>query len=333
MSWSFALPVVLLAFAFGNAMAADTRLLNVSFDPTRELFQEEDAAFQAQWAKQTGDVVTVTTSNGGSGKQARAVLDGLQADVVTLALAYDIDVLADKGLLAANWQSRLPDNSSPYTSTVVFLVRKGNPKKIHDWPDLIRPDVQVITPNPKTSGGARWNFLAAWGWVERQPGGNADKARAYVSALYKNVPVLDTGSRGATNTFVQRGLGDVLIAWESEALLTQQEFGKNNYEIVVPSATIVAEPPVAVVDTVAAKHGTQKAAEGFLKFLYSPEGQAIAAKHFFRPRLASVAASYAGQFPAVKTFTIAEQFGDWRKVQAAYFADGGVFDQITEGEH
>jgi sulfate/thiosulfate transport system substrate-binding protein len=333
MPWSFALPVVLLAFAIGNAVAADTRLLNVSFDPTRELFQAEDAAFQAQWARQTGEVATVTTSNGGSGKQARAVLDGLQADVVTLALAYDIDVLADKGLLAKNWQSRLPDNSSPYTSTVVFLVRKGNPKNIHDWPDLIRPDVQVITPNPKTSGGARWNFLAAWGWAQRQPGGSADKARAFVSALYKNVPVLDTGSRGATNTFVQRGLGDVLIAWESEALLTQQEFGKDAYQIVVPSATIVAEPPVAVVDAVAAKRGTQKAAEAFLQFLYTPEGQAIAAKHFFRPRLASVAADYAAQFPAVKAFTIAEQFGDWRTVQAKYFADGGVFDQITEGAH
>jgi sulfate/thiosulfate transport system substrate-binding protein len=333
MTWSLALPVVLFAFAVGNAMAADVRLLNVSFDPTRELFQDEDAAFKAQWARQAGDVVTVTASNGGSGKQARAVLDGLQADVVTLALAYDIDVLADKGLLARDWQSRLPDNSSPYTSTVVFLVRKGNPKKIHDWPDLVRPDVQVITPNPKTSGGARWNFLAAWGWVERQPGGNADKARAYVTALYKNVPVLDTGSRGATNTFVQRGLGDVLIAWESEALMTQQEFGRDNYDIVVPSSTILAEPPVAVVDTVAAKHGTQKVAEAFVQFLYSPEGQAIAAKHFFRPRLASVAARYAAQFPAVKTFTIAEQFGDWRKVQATYFADGGIFDQITEGEH
>ncbi|HTV85202.1 MAG TPA: sulfate ABC transporter substrate-binding protein [Dyella sp.] len=332
MSWSFVLPVVLLAFAVGNAVAADTRLLNVSFDPTREMFQAEDAAFQAQWAKQSGDVVTVTTSNGGSGKQARAVLDGLQADVVTLALAYDIDVLADKGLVAKNWQSRLPDNSSPYTSRVVFLVRKGNPKHIRDWPDLIRPDVQVITPNPKTSGGARWNFLAAWGWAQRQPGGSAEKARAYVSALYKNVPVLDTGSRGATNTFVQRGLGDVLIAWESEALLTQQEFGKDSYQIVVPSVTIVAEPPVAVVDAVAAKRGTQKAAEAFVQFLYTPEGQTIAAKHFFRPRLASVAAIYAGQFPPVKAFTIAEQFGDWRKVQATYFADGGVFDQITEGE-
>jgi sulfate/thiosulfate transport system substrate-binding protein len=328
----FFLALLLMLFA-GHLHAADTRLLNVSYDPTREYFQDVDASFQAQWAKQTGQTVTVTTSNGGSGKQARAVLDGLQADVVTLALAYDIDVLADKGLLAKDWQSRLPDNSSPYTSTIVFLVRKGNPKHIRDWPDLIRSDVQVITPNPKTSGGARWNFLAAWGWAERQPGGTADKARAYVTALYKNVPVLDTGSRGATNTFAQRGLGDVLIAWESEALLTQQEFGKDNYQIVVPSSTILAEPPVAVVDSVATAHGTQKVAQAYLQFLYSPEGQAIAAKHFFRPRQASVAASYAAQFPAVKTFTIAQQFGDWRKVQATYFADGGVFDQITEGDH
>jgi sulfate/thiosulfate transport system substrate-binding protein len=333
MKRSLLILATVFGLAIGHAVATDTQLLNVSFDPTREYFQDVDAAFKVQWAKQAGQNITVTTSNGGSGKQARAVLDGLQADVVTLALAYDIDVLADKGLLSKDWQSKLPDNSSPYTSAVVFLVRKGNPKKIHDWPDLIRSDVQVITPNPKTSGGARWNFLAAWGWVERQPGGNADKARAFVSALYKNVPVLDTGSRGATNTFVQRGLGDVLIAWESEALMTQQEFGKDNYEIVVPSATIVAEPPVAVVDAVANAHGTEKVAQAYLQFLYSPQGQALAAKHFFRPRLASVASSYAAQFPAVKTFTIAQQFGDWRKTQATYFADGGVFDQITEGEH
>ncbi|GFZ92111.1 sulfate ABC transporter substrate-binding protein [Dyella caseinilytica] len=325
--------VALLTLLTGYVHAADTQLLNVSYDPTREYFQDVDAAFKAQWAKQTGQSVTVTTSNGGSGKQARAVLDGLQADIVTLALAYDIDVLADKGLLAKDWQTRLPDNSSPYTSTIVFLVRKGNPKHVRDWPDLIRSDVQVVTPNPKTSGGARWNFLAAWGWAERQPGGSADKARAYVTALYKHVPVLDTGARGATNTFVQRGIGDVLIAWESEALLSQQEFGKDKFEIVVPSSTILAEPPVAVVDTVAAAHGTQKVAQAYLQFLYSPEGQAIAAKHFFRPRLASVATSYTAQFPAVKTFTLAQQFGDWRKAQATYFADGGVFDQITEGEH
>jgi sulfate/thiosulfate transport system substrate-binding protein len=323
----------LFSLSVGYTHAADTRLLNVSYDPTREYFQDIDAAFKLQWAKQAGQDVTVTTSNGGSGKQARAVLDGLQADVATLALAYDIDVLADKGLLAKDWQTRLPDNSSPYTSTIVFLVRKGNPKHIRDWPDLIRSDVQVITPNPKTSGGARWNFLAAWGWAARQPGGSTDKARAYVTALYKNVPVLDTGARGATNTFVQRGIGDVLIAWESEALYSQQEFGKDKYEVIVPSSTILAEPPVAVVDSVANAHGTQKVAKAYLQFLYSEQGQTIAAKHFFRPRLASVASSYAVQFPAVKTFTIGEQFGDWRKAQATYFADGGVFDQITEGEH
>ncbi|HUA79482.1 MAG TPA: sulfate ABC transporter substrate-binding protein [Dyella sp.] len=322
----------LLSLGVGDVSATDAKLLNVSFDPTREYFQDVDAAFATYWLKQTGQRVAVTTSNGGSGKQARAVLDGLPADVVTLALAYDIDVLADKGLLAKDWQTRLPDNSSPYTSTVVFLVRKGNPKQIRDWPDLIRPDVQVITPNPKTSGGARWNFLAAWGWSARRPGGSAEKARAYVAALYKNVPVLDTGSRGATNTFVQRGIGDVLIAWESEALMTQQEFGKDKYEIVVPSLTILAEPPVAVVDSAAAAHGTQKVALAYLQFLYGTEGQTMAARHFFRPRNAAVAAQYAAQFPAVKTFTIAEQFGDWRKVQATYFADGGVFDQITEGQ-
>jgi sulfate/thiosulfate transport system substrate-binding protein len=333
MKRSLLLLAVTWGFAAACVQAADTRLLNVSYDPTREYFQDVDASFKAQWARQAGQDVTVTTSNGGSGKQARAVLDGLQADVVTLALAYDIDVLADKGLLAKDWQTRLPDHSSPYTSTIVFLVRKGNPKHIHDWPDLVRAGVQVITPNPKTSGGARWNFLAAWGWAARQPGGGTDHARAYVAALYQHVPVLDTGARGATNTFVQRGIGDVLIAWESEALLTQQEFGKDNYEIVLPSSTILAEPPVAVVDSVAAAHGTQKVAQAYLEYLYSPEGQAIAARHFFRPRLASVAATYAAQFPAVKTFTLAEQFGDWRKAQATYFADGGVFDQITEGEH
>lgn len=330
-TWLILIAMILLGA--GYVHAADTRLLNVSYDPTREYFQDIDTAFKAQWKTQAGQDLTVTTSNGGSGKQARAVLDGLQADVVTLGLAYDIDVLADKGLLAKDWQARLPDNSSPYTSTIVFLVRKGNPKHIRDWPDLIQPGVQVITPNPKTSGGARWNFLAAWGWAARQPGGSTDKARAYVTALYKNVPVLDTGARGATNTFVQRGIGDVLIAWESEALFSQQEFGKGSYEVIVPSSTILAEPPVAVVDSVAKAHGTQKVAQAYLQFLYSAQGQAIAAKHFFRPREASVAANYAAQFPAVKTFTIAEQFGDWRKAQATYFADGGVFDQITEGEH
>ncbi|WP_049623102.1 sulfate ABC transporter substrate-binding protein [Frateuria defendens] len=324
------LPLLALACC-ATAQAAGDRLLNVSYDPTRELYKQVDAAFAAQWKQKTGQDVRVTTSNGGSGKQSRAVLDGLEADVVTLALAWDIDALADHGLLPKAWQSRLPDNSTPYTSSVVFLVRKGNPKHIRDWPDLIRDDVQVITPNPKTSGGARWNFLAAWGWAARQNGGSADKARAYVSQLYQHVPVLDTGARGATNTFVQRGIGDVLIAWENEALLSRQEAGADKFDIVVPSLTILTEPPVAVVDKLVDKHGTRQLAEAYLKFLYAPEGQELAAKNFYRPRLPAVAAKYAAQFPPVKTFTLAEQFGDWRKAQTTYFADGGVYDQISEG--
>jgi sulfate transport system substrate-binding protein len=324
---AFALAAWLIA---GWPVHAQDRLLNVSFDPTRELYKEADTAFAAAWKRQTGKDVRVTTSNGGSGKQSRAVQDGLEADVVTLALAWDIDVLADRGLLAKDWQARLPEHSTPYTSTVVFLVRKGNPKGIRDWPDLVREGVQVITPNPKTSGGARWNFLAAWGWALRQPGGNAERARAYVAQLYRHVPVLDTGARGATNTFVQRGIGDVLIAWESEALQARQELGADRFDVVVPSLTILAEPPVAVVDKVAAKHGTRSVAEAYLKFLYSPEGQALVAKHFYRPRDATVAARYAAQFPPVKTFTLAELFGDWRKAQAMYFADGGIYDQIGE---
>jgi sulfate transport system substrate-binding protein len=315
------------------AQAQDSRLLNVSFDPTRELYKQVDAAFAASWKRQTGKEVRVITSNGGSGKQSRAVQDGLEADVVSLALAWDIDALADKGLLARDWQSRLPEHSTPYTSTVVFLVRKGNPKQIHDWPDLVREGVQVITPNPKTSGGARWNFLAAWGWALRQPGGDAAKARAYVAQLYRHVPVLDTGARGATNTFVQRGIGDVLIAWESEALQAQQEQGKDTFEVVVPSLSILAEPPVAVVDKVVDKHGTRALAEAYLKFLFSPEGQALAARYFYRPRSAEVTAKYAAQFPPVKTFTLAEVFGDWRKAQATYFAEGGLYDQISEAGH
>ncbi|WP_266172096.1 sulfate ABC transporter substrate-binding protein [Dyella subtropica] len=315
------------------AQAQDHRLLNVSFDPTRELYKEANTAFAASWKQQTGKDVRVTTSNGGSGKQSRAVQDGLEADVVTLALAWDIDVLADRGLLAKDWQSRLPDHSTPYTSTVVFLVRKGNPKQIHDWPDLVREGVQVITPNPKSSGGARWNFLAAWGWALRQPGGNTDKARAYVTQLYLHVPVLDAGARGATNTFVQRGIGDVLIAWESEALQSQQELGKDKFDIVVPSLSILAEPPVAVVDKVADKHGTRQLAEAYLKFLYTPEGQDLVARHFYRPRLPAVTEKYAAQFAPVKTFTLAEAFGDWRQAQATYFADGGVYDQISEAGH
>jgi len=258
-------------------------------------------------------------------------VDGLPADVATLALAYDLDTLADRGLVAKNWQQRLPDNSAPYTSTIVFLVRKGNPKKIRDWSDLIRPGVQVITPNPKTSGGARWNFLAAWGYALKQPGGNEAKARAFVKALYQHVPVLDTGARGATNTFVQRGMGDVLLAWENEALLAQRELGKGSFEIVVPSLSILAEPPVTVIDANVDKHRTRAVAEAYLKFLYSPQGQELEAKNFYRPRSPQVMAKYAAQFPKVKTFTIRETFGDWRQVQAKFFADGGIFDQIGPG--
>lgn len=323
-------------FALGMAMvtmvvsAQEAQLLNVSFDPTRELYKDVNASFAQQWKKQTGRDVRVTSSHGGSGKQSRAVQDGLEADVVTLALAWDIDVLADRGLLAKDWQARLPQQSTPYTSTVVFLVRKGNPRQIHDWPDLIKPDVKVITPNPKTSGGARWNFLAAWGWALKSHHGDEQQARNYVSELYRHVPVLDTGARGATQTFVQRGIGDVLIAWESEALQSRQELGADKFDIVVPSLSILAEPPVAVVDKVVDKHGTRDVAKAYLTYLYSPEGQAIAARHFYRPRDPQVLARYASQFAAVKTFTLAEVFGDWRKAQATYFADGGIYDKISE---
>ncbi|HET7931276.1 MAG TPA: sulfate ABC transporter substrate-binding protein [Rhodanobacteraceae bacterium] len=322
---------VFMVFAAVGASAKDITLLNVSYDPTRELYQDINRAFAVQWKAQHGDNVSIRMSHGGSGTQARSVADGLPADVVTLALAYDIDVLADHGLLAKNWQQRLPDNASPYTSTIVFLVRKGNPKHIKDWPDLIKPGVQVITPNPKTSGGARWNFLAAWGYALKQPGGNEAKARAFVQALFRHVPVLDTGARGATNTFVQRGIGDVLLAWENEAFLAQRELGKDRFDIVVPSMTILAEPPVAVVDANVAKDGNRAVAEAYLNFLYTPQAQDIEARHFYRPRLAAVAQKYAGQFPSVKTFTIAQLFGDWRKAQAKFFADGGVFDQIGPG--
>jgi sulfate transport system substrate-binding protein len=322
---------LLAIFAAGNASARNITLLNVSYDPTRELYQDLNRAFAAQWKAQHGDNVMIRMSHGGSGTQARSVADGLPADVVTLALAYDIDALADRGLLAKNWQQRLPDNASPYTSTIVFLVRKGNPKHVKDWPDLIKPGVQVITPNPKTSGGARWNFLAAWGYALKQPGGNEARARAFVHALFQHVPVLDTGARGATNTFVQRGIGDVLLAWENEAFLAQRELGKDRFDIVVPSMTILAEPPVAVVDANVAKDGNRAVAEAYLKFLYTPQAQDIEARHFYRPRLAQVAQKYAGQFPLVKTFTIAQLFGDWRKAQAKFFADGGVFDQIGPG--
>jgi|ERR1017187_2044351 sulfate transport system substrate-binding protein len=323
------LALALLEGASLPASAKDITLLNVSYDPTRELYADYNTAFAKYWKEKTGDNVTINQSHGGSGKQARAVIDGLQADVVTLALAYDIDVIAEKAkLLSKDWQSRLPNNSSPYTSTIVFLVRKGNPKGIKDWGDLVKPGVSIITPNPKTSGGARWNYLAAWGYALRAGGGDEAKARDFVTRLYKNVPVLDSGARGATITFVERGIGDVLIAWENEAILGSQELGKGQFEIVAPSVSILAEPPVTVVDKVAGKHGTRDVAQAYLEYLYSEQGQEIAAKNYYRPRLELVAAKYASQFPKVNLFTIDEVFGGWQKAQATHFADGGVFDQI-----
>jgi sulfate/thiosulfate transport system substrate-binding protein len=309
--------------------AGRVTLLNVSYDPTRELYVDFNAAFARYWKAKTGQTVRVDQSHGGSGAQARAVLDGLAADVVTLALAPDIDAIARRAqLLPLNWQSLLPDNSSPYTSTIVFLVRKGNPKGIHDWGDLVRPGVSVITPNPKTSGGARWNYLAAWAWALRQPGGNEASAREFVRRLYKNVPVLDTGARGSTTTFVQRGLGDVLLAWESEAMLVLRQRGDGRFEIVVPSVSILAEPPVAVVDKVALRHGTRAVAMAYLEYLYSKEGQEIIARHYYRPRDPEVAAQYAARFPKLELVTIAD-FGGWDEAERVHFSDGGVFDQIT----
>jgi sulfate/thiosulfate-binding protein len=304
-------------------------LLNVSYDPTRELYVDFNAAFTRYWKAKTGQTVRIDQSHGGSGTQARAVMDGLAADVVTLALAADIDAIAKQAqLLPLNWQSLLPDNSSPYTSTIVFLVRKGNPKGIHDWGDLVRPGVSIITPNPKTSGGARWNYLAAWAWALRQPGGNEASAREFVRRLYGNVPVLDTGARGSTTTFVQRGLGDVLIAWENEALLVLRQLGDERFEIVVPSVSILAEPPVAVVDKVALRHATRVVAMAYLQYLYSKEGQEIIARHYFRPRDPEIAAQYAARFPKLELVTIAD-FGGWDSVQHLHFSDGGVFDQIS----
>jgi sulfate/thiosulfate transport system substrate-binding protein len=306
-------------------------LLNVSYDPTRELYEDFNQQFAAYWKGKTGQAVTIRQSHGGSGKQARSVIDGLEADVVTLALAYDIDQIAEQGgLLPANWQTRLPNNSSPYTSTIVLLVRKGNPKHIKDWDDLVRPGVSVVSPNPKTSGGARWNYLAAWGYALKKYSGDQGQAKAFVTKLYKNVPVLDAGARGATTTFVERGIGDVLIAWENEALLAIKELGPGKFELVAPSVSILAEPPVAVVDKVANKHGTRAVAQGYLEYLYSETGQEIAARNFYRPRLASVTAKYAAQFPKVTLFTIDELFGGWKKAQTVHFADGGVFDQIYQ---
>jgi sulfate transport system substrate-binding protein len=317
--------------ALGQGAPKPVTLLNVSYDPTRELYADFNKQFASYWKGKTGQDVTVRQSHGGSGKQARSVIDGLEADVVTLALAYDIDQISEKaGLLPANWQTRLPHNSAPYTSTIVLLVRKGNPKKIKDWGDLARPGVSVITPNPKTSGGARWNYLAAWAWALRQPGGNEASAKAFVGKLYKNVPVLDAGARGSTTTFVERGIGDVLIAWENEALLAIKELGPGKFEVVAPSLSILAEPPVTVVDKVAGKHGTKAVAQAYLEYLYTPEGQEIAAKNFYRPRDAGVAAKYAGQFPKVSLVTVDEVFGGWKKAHATFFADGALFDQIYQ---
>ncbi len=310
------------------AHAAEVSLLNVSYDPTRELYQDFNKAFAAHWKAKSGDDLKNKQSHGGSGKQARAVIDGLAADVVTLALAYDIDEIANRGLIAKDWQKRLPHNSAPYTSTIVFLVRKGNPKAIKDWNDLARPGIAVITPNPKTSGGARWNHIAAWGYALKQPGGNEKTAQEFLTKIYKNVPVLDSGARGSTTTFIERGIGDVLVTWENEALLAIKELGPEKVEIVSPSISILAEPPVAVVDKVVDRRGTRKVAEAYLQFLYTDEGQEIAAQNYYRPIDEKIAKKYASQYPKLKLFTIEEITGGWNKAQKTHFADGGVFDQI-----
>jgi sulfate/thiosulfate-binding protein len=322
---------LLLAFHVPAQAQKNVTLLNVSYDPTRELYQAFNTAFAKYWQGKNGEVVTINQSHGGSGKQARAVIDGLEADVVTLALAYDIDEIYQKAkLIPADWQTRLPQNSSPYTSTIVLLVRKGNPKDIKDWNDLANPGVSVITPNPKTSGGARWNYLAAWGYALRQPGGDEATAKDFVTRIYKNVPVLDSGARGSTTTFVERGIGDVFISWENEALLAVKELGQDKFEIIIPSVSILAEPPVTIVDKVVNKRGTRSVAQAYLEYLYTEEGQQIAAKHYYRPRLASVSAHYTAQFPKVNLFTIDEVFGNWQKAQQTHFADGGTFDQIYQ---
>jgi len=319
---------VTVMFAGASAQQRVT-LMNVSYDPTRELYQDYNAAFVRYWKAKTGQDVVVNQSHGGSGKQARAVIDGLPADVVTLGLAYDIDAIsANGGLIPGNWQSRLPNNSTPFTSTIVFLVRKGNPQHIKDWNDLVRPGLAVITPNPKTSGGARWNYLAAWGYALHQNKNDQTKARQFVTQLYKNVPVLDSGARGSTTTFVQRGIGDVLIAWENEAFLAVKELGKDKLEVVIPSYSILAEPPVSVVDKVANKHGTAEVAKAYLEYLYSDTAQEIAARHFYRPRSKSIADKYAAQFPKLSLFTVNDVFGGWQNAQKTHFADGGIFDQI-----
>jgi len=327
-----ALALSLLGTALSASDPPGDRLLNVSYDPTRELYQEVNAAFAKAWKAKSGREVTVNQSHGGSGKQARAVLDGLEADVVTLALAYDIDILAKGGLLAADWQARLPHRSCPYASTIVFVVRTGNPKAIRDWGDLAKSGVAVVTPNPKTSGGARWNYLAAWGWALKQPGGTPQKARAFVAALFKNVPVLDTGARGSTTTFAERGIGDVLIAWENEALLLTQEMGAGKFEIVRPTVSILAEPPVAVVDSVAKRHGTEAIARAYLEFLYTEEGQEISARHGYRPSSDAVAKRYATRFPPMTLFTVDELFGGWATAQKDHFDAGALFDQMMSPE-
>jgi sulfate/thiosulfate transport system substrate-binding protein len=324
--------LVLLTLALAvTANAREIKLLNVSYDPTRELYQDYNAAFAKYWKAKTGDDVVVAQSHGGSGKQAQSVINGLEADVVTLALAYDIDAISQQAqLLPANWQKRLPHNSTPYTSTIVFLVRKGNPKHIKDWDDVVKPGIVVVTPNPKTSGGARWNYLAVWAYALDKSGHDDAKARDFVKQLYKNVPVLDSGARGSTTTFVERGIGDVLLAWENEAYLALKQFGADKFDIVTPSLSILAEPPVAVVDKVAKKHGTAEVAQAYLEYLYSDEGQDIAGRNFYRPRDARAAAKYAGQFSPVKLVTVDEVFGGWQKAQKTHFADGGVFDQIFQ---
>lgn len=324
------IPLIAAVLLTQAASAADLTLLNASYDPTRELYQDVNTAFARQWNARTGDTVKIKQSHGGSGKQARSVIDGLGADVVTLALAYDIDAIAQRGLIAPDWQSRLKHNSAPYTSTIVFLVRKGNPKGIKDWGDLVKPGVAVITPNPKTSGGARWNHLAAWGYALIQPGATEASAKVFLSKLYKNVPVLDSGARGATTTFVERGIGDVLLAWENEALLAIRELGPGKVEIVAPSVSILAEPPIAVVDKVVDKRGTRQLAQAYLQFLYSEEGQDIVAHNYYRPVSARAAAKYAAQYPAIKLFKLADVAGNWSQAQAKHFADGGLFDQIYQ---
>ncbi|MGM7875825.1 sulfate ABC transporter substrate-binding protein [Yersinia enterocolitica] len=325
--WGVGLSLLLLA---SGAMAKDIQLLNVSYDPTREFYQEYNLAFSKHWQEQTGDKVTVRQSHGGSGKQATSVINGIEADVVTLALAYDVDAIAERGRIDKDWIKRLPDNSAPYTSTIVFLVRKGNPKQIHDWSDLVKPGTSVITPNPKTSGGARWNYLAAWAYALEHNNNDQAKAQEFVKQLYKNVEVLDSGARGATNTFVERGIGDVLIAWENEALLAVNEVGKDQFDIITPSISILAEPTVSVVDKVVDKRGTREVADAYLKYLYSPEGQTIAAKNYYRPRDPAVAAKFAKEFPQLKLITIDDVFGGWTKAQQVHFATGGVFDEISK---